>query len=346
MTLPLAGDRTLYEPGTLGAATLRSRRRSPQSLVIGRLHRGVKRQLPLALLVAFLITAAGMAYDISGGLSALTAALFWAPLGVATGIGVGLVRELGRNTVTSLSSFGKRRGYPVLGAAPELTERTLLQLPPDRRTPLGCIVFQPASPFATSFRDLQSVIGEHGVVAFIAALPNEGATTATLCAGASAAMQGRRTIIVDCDIRRRSLTRELGADPTEGVIQACNAPSEWRRFVEEEEESGVHYLAAARMQTPWRSLVGAEGLLQLIAGLRQHYDLVLLDCPPAIGSEGSMIAGLADRTVLVTAWDRTPLNAVRAAMRTLTHRARKGGVAGVYVNRVPQGYRFGRLRGD
>ena len=55
------------------------------------------------------------------------------------------------------------------------------------------------------------------------------------------------------------------------------------------------------------------------------------------------MASLADKTVLVSAWDRTPLPAVRRALRMLR---RAHARAAVFVNRVPPSYRFGRLRGD
>jgi Mrp family chromosome partitioning ATPase len=78
--------------------------------------------------------------------------------------------------------------------------------------------------------------------------------------------------------------------------------------------------------------------------LREHYDLIVLDCPPVLsGAEGAVIAGFADKSVLVTAWDRTPITAVRRAMHVLQRRPRA--MTAVYVNRVPPEYRFGRLRG-
>jgi Mrp family chromosome partitioning ATPase len=267
-------------------------------------------------------------------------ALFWVAIGLIAALGVGLFRELSRNTITSVASLGKHRGYTVLGAAPELSDRALRQLPPDQRTPLGCLAYQPASPFATAFRDLQGNLSS-GVTAIIGALPHEGATTTALCVAASATQQGRSVILVDCDLRRRSLTRGFAMDPEVGVLEACERPDYWREYIEEEAETGLHFLPAAQPPSPWRTLIGAPGFKALLSQLEQSYDLVVLDCPPAIGSaEGPLLARMAQRSVVVAGWDRTPLGAVRTAMRML--RTRVG--TGVYVNRVPPGYRFGRLR--
>ena len=346
MTAPVTGDRPRYqEPGTLGAATLRARRPPSKSLALGRLRRGIRRQWLLFALIVLLVAVGGVAYDLSGGVKPLSALLFWAPIGVAAGFGVALVRELARNTVTSLSSFGKNRGYAILGAAPELTDRALRQRPPDKRSPLGCLAFQPASPFATAFRDLQNAISKDGVVAFAGALADEGATTAALCTAIAANQQGRSVVVIDCDFRRRSLTRSLGFDPDEGLIDACEEPNQWQNFVGEEDETGLHFIPASRARSPWRNVASAPGFKELIMRLRQHYDLIVLDCPPIlVGADGATTASMADKSILVTAWDRTPIPAVRRAMAALQRRPRAQ--TAVYVNRVPPEYRFGRLRGD
>lgn len=346
MTAPMTGDRPRYqEPGTLGAATLRARRPPSKSLALGRVRRGARRQWLLFALITVFVVVAGVAYDLSGGVNPLSALTFWGPVGIAVGFAAALVRELARNTVTSLSSFGKNRGYAILGAAPELTDRALRQLPPDKRTPLGCLAFQPASPFATAFRDLQNAISKDGVVAFAGALADEGATTAALCTAIAASQQGRSVVVIDCDLRRRSLTRSLGFDPDEGLIDACEEPNQWQNFVGEEDETGLHFIPASRARSPWRNVASAPGFKELIMRLRQHYDLIVLDCPPVlVGPDGAMTASMADKSILVTAWDRTPIPAVRRAMAALQRRPRAQ--TAVYVNRVPPEYRFGRLRGD
>lgn len=345
MTSPLTGDRSRYEPGTLGAATLRSRRQPSKSLALGRLQRSIGRQLALVCVVTLAVAGAGIAYDISGGVSGLSSALFWLPLALAFALAIALVRELSRNTVTSLSSFGKHRDYSILGAAPELTPRMLRQLPPDKRTPLGCLAFQPSSLFATAFRDLQSALSEARSVSFISAMPDDGASTVALCTAVSVAQQGRSVIIVDCDVRRRSLTRVMDWDPEDGVLEASTAPDAWRHLVLEEGETGVHVLPAARPNSPWKSLVGSPGFPVLLRRLSEAYDLVVLDCPPALSSaEGSALAGKAEKCVIVTAWDSTPLAAVRKTVRAMQGQPQT--VSGVYVNRVPPQYRFGRLRPD
>lgn len=347
MTSPLADERTEFGPVPVGGAASRNGlQRQSQSLAWSRLGRALKRQLLPGLLTAAAILGCGAAFDLSGGVPLRSSAIFWTPIAAGFGFAAAFVLELRRNTITSLSSFGKHRGYAILGAAPELTAKTLRQLPPDKRTPQGCVAFQPASSFATAFRDLQGGLEGQALVSFIAPLPGDGATTAALCTAMSAVQQGRSVIAVDCDLRQRALTRALGYEADEGVLEACAEPRLWRSLVVEEPETGLHVLPAARMRSPWRSLVGAPGFQALLDDLTRAYDLVVLDCPPALANaDGAMVAALADKCVVVAAWDRTRLNTVRATIRAV-QRQHSRASTGVYVNRVPPQYRFGRLRPD
>lgn len=323
----------------------RSRRKPATSLLQMRVLRGAKRQLPTFAILTALIAGVGVLYALADN-TPLAAALPWcAGIAFAGALGISLALEVGRNTVTSIASLGKYRGYAVLGAAPELTPADLRELSPDWRSPLGCLAFQPASGFSTAFRDLQSAIADVHVVAFIAPIPNEGASTVALGAAVSATQQGRRTVIVDCDLRRRSLTRLFGRDPDRGVLEAAQRPQEWRTTLDHEPETGLAFIPAVQLDSPWRALTGVTGLASLIRELRTAYDLVILDCPPALANaEGPVLASLADKAVLVAAWDDTTIGAIRSSINAL--RARANASTAIFVNRVPAGYRFGRVRND
>lgn len=345
MASPLAGDKLRYATSTAAGATRRvwAERQPWRVLALSRLARAWRRQWLTLLIASGVIGATGLILVLLGNASPQDGIVFFVPASLLGGLGVAALRELTRNTITSLSSLGKHRDYSVLGAAPVLTRQTLRELPPDQRTPLGCLAFLPASSFATAFRDLQGSLSNTQLVAFIAPFPGEGASTAALCAAVSACQQGRRAILIDCDLRQRSFSAGLEIEPKAGILELCERPGDWRSFVDEEVETGLHFIPAARPASAWKSLAGAGGLHVLLDNLRDAYDLIVLDCPPALATaDGPEVARLADKCVVVVSWDATPISAVRNTMRVLRARARAA--TGIFVNRVPQGYRFGRLR--
>jgi Mrp family chromosome partitioning ATPase len=326
-----------------GGGRVRKRSGYRRLLVLGRLKRAWRRQWLVFFSIVLLVCALGAYAVFARASPPLETAAFFFPAAIFAGLAITTLRELSRNTITSLSSLGRLRDYPILGAAPVLSTRALKELPPDQRTPLGCVTMQPASAFATAFRDLQGSLGPEQIVAFISAVPGEGASMAALCAAASATQQGKRALLLDCDLRRRTFTTALEHEPTAGLLEAIVEPDHWRDFVDEEVETGLHFIPAARPPNAWRSLAGVTGLPLMLDRMRDAYDLIVLDCPPALTSaDGPVVARLADKCVIVVSWDATPIAALRETMRVL--RARERVSAGIFVNRVPEGYRFGRLR--
>ena len=269
------------------------------------------------------------------------AILFWSGVGACVGFALASLRELSRETIVSAARLGKQRSFTALGAAPELSGATLRELPPDQRTPLGCLAFLPASSFATAFRDLQGAFARDGLVAFLSSADGERAAMAAMCAAASAAQQGRRVIVVDCDLRRRALTHELGIEPDVGVAEVVFSAMPWGEVVGQEPETGLSYIPALASKGAIRSLAEAPGFPALLASLREGYDLVVLSCPPAAAG-GAELAAKADKIVVVAAWDETTFAALRGVARVLPRNAKTR--PGLFVCQVPAGRRFGRLR--
>ena len=69
--------------------------------------------------------------------------------------------------------------------------------------------YKPLSPFAEQLRALRAGLWlrarQPKVVAITAARPSEGKTTVAVALGRSAALNGERVVVVDCDIRQPSL---------------------------------------------------------------------------------------------------------------------------------------------
>jgi Mrp family chromosome partitioning ATPase len=77
----------------------------------------------------------------------------------------------------------------------------------------------------------------------------------------------------------------------------------------------------------------------MLAQLRNDYDVVLIDVPPAFAlAEARVLAGLADSALLCVRWGRTPHRVVRAAITLLFEAdVNLAGVALTRVNAVQHG---------
>ena len=255
--------------------------------------------------------------------------------GLVLGLLAGVLAEQFRGTIETTEEVEQRVGARALVAIPGLRKNDLRRLPKLNRSPTGYLVTKRMSPFAEAFRVLQASIlltnqGDK-VVAITSAMPGDGKTTLSLGLARVAAMGGQKVIVVDCDVRMRSLNKVLGIDPKEGLQQVLEGEKNWKEVVGCDQASGAHVLPSAGVTS--KDIFNNGAMEHLIAELRQEYDLVVLDCAPVFAvAETRLVAALAD-TVVVTARARTtPSRALAAAISQLEMAGAR--VLGVALNRV------------
>ncbi len=248
----------------------------------------------------------------------------------------GLLAEQFRGTVETTDEVQQRVGVRALVAVPSLTGRDLKHIPSRNRSPTAYLLTKRLSQFAEAFRVLQTAIKlantpRTKVVAITSAMPGEGKTTISLGLARVAAMGGQSAIIVDCDVRMRSVNKVLGIEPEQGLQQVLAGEKNWRDVVGRDEASGAHVLPASGLTN--KDIFTTGAMESLIDELSKQYDLVVLDCAPVFAvAETRLIASLADSVVVAARARRTPAKALAAAIAQLEI----GGanVLGVALNRV------------
>lgn len=259
---------------------------------------------------------------------------------VAAGGWIGWNRLAAQRAIRTPADTARRIGLPALGVVQRLSAHTLREVSPDQRTPHGYVLEKPESPFAAVFRHALAFAGrsasgnKRAIIAVTSPFREEGATTVALCLARTMAAQGKSVVLVDCDLRKRTLTRALGLSPRHGVWEAIGAPDVQRLF-QLDPDSHVKVLPAGNEGGVFRDLFSKRGFFELIRGLKRAHDCVILDCPAALTSvDARMIVGGADSVVLVVQHGKTPAAAIRSVQRQLNigGHARP---AGIIINKAP-----------
>ncbi|MDX5332186.1 MAG: polysaccharide biosynthesis tyrosine autokinase, partial [Caulobacteraceae bacterium] len=155
-------------------------------------------------------------------------------------------------------------------------------------SPIDYVVEKPLSSFAEAFRNLRasviySRLGESvKIVAVTSALPGEGKTTTSLCLARSAAQQGHRVMLVDCDLRRRSVNRLMGREPERGLIEVLAGEATLEEVLQTDSVTGVKLLPLAKSSLTPKDVFGSAAMDRLLDDLRRDYDMVILDTAPIL----------------------------------------------------------------
>lgn len=164
-----------------------------------------------------------------------------------------------------------------------------------------------------SFADGQS---SH-IVGVSSALTGEGKSLSAVNLAYSASQLGKQVLLIDCDMRRPSLSERLQIKKSPGLsdfltgqisaaelIQMCGIKNNAQAF---------HVIAAGRIPPNPMELLSSARMEKMLALLRSKYDYIILDLPP-VGevSDALVAAKLTDGMLIVVRQnfcDRVALNA-------------------------------------
>ena len=258
--------------------------------------------------------------------------------GVA-GVGVVFALEMLDNGIHTDSDIERNFGIPHIASVPRLKPGLLARFSGGAIDPGDYVLKKPLSSFAESFRTIRSAIRVSGidttskVVAISSALPGEGKTTTTLALGRVSAMAGTNTVVVDCDLRRRLLTKAVHDETEAGLIEVLNGDAPLSSVLVKDDDTDMMLLPVKEMTFTPRDLFGSKAFDDLLEQLRGQFDQVILDTAPVLAvADTREIAAKADAVIVAARWRKSAVGVVRKALLEL--RQARANILGVVLNSV------------
>ncbi|HXE51975.1 MAG TPA: CpsD/CapB family tyrosine-protein kinase, partial [Tepidisphaeraceae bacterium] len=143
------------------------------------------------------------------------------------------------------------------------------------------------------------------------ATASEGKTSLAMSLGLSFAAAGSRTLVIDGDLVGQQLTRGIEAGDTPGLLEALRAGTLQgclRRTM-----AGLYVLPVGNADVQDACSVSPTAFRRLLDQARSHFDSILIDSGPILGSvEASLVAQLVDGVILAVARGQEPSLVQRA----------------------------------
>lgn len=133
------------------------------------------------------------------------------------------------------------------------------------------------------------------------AVRGEGKTVGTLNLGCALSELPRmRVLAVDADLHRPSLEGYLSLPRRQGLTELLRGQLHIDQAIRTTSVEGLSIVGSgARPQNP-SELLGSDRLRTILHALKQRFDYVLLDTPPALAiNDASLLGGIVDGVVLV-----------------------------------------------
>lgn len=147
---------------------------------------------------------------------------------------------------------------------------------------------------------------------------DEGKTTTAIALAMAMASSGKRTLIMDCDMRRRSVGRVLGMRTNAGIYAVLSGRVPLKRAVTQTAQPNLYLLDCEPNIANPLDMLSTKRFAALMATLRNAFDYVVIDTPPlSLFVDAAVFSTLADGVALVVRQRRAKKRAVADALSQL-----------------------------
>jgi len=234
-------------------------------------------------------------------------------LGIAMAGGLALVREIFVDQFRRAEDVEDRLGVPVLGLTPYVKSDD--------------IEGQEANQFSSlveAYASIRSTIdftlpSDGAVLQMTSSQAAEGKSTTSLILAELFARLGRRTLLIDCDLRKPSIIPLLDIEtPEAGIAEVLLEQAELKDAIIEGVHDDLHILSVADIPSNPVELLSSPRFRKFVQDQREHYSIVLIDSSPVLGlADAPEIAQVVDGTIFVIEANRTSFAQARTAVQRL-----------------------------
>ncbi|MPZ10907.1 MAG: hypothetical protein GEU89_11965 [Kiloniellaceae bacterium] len=254
-------------------------------------------------------------------------------IAVVLGCGIGglivLLLELSVRGFRDAEELERAIGLPVLAVIPKVAAGNVVGVGLDR-----FLAEEPNSAFAEAHKGVYAALRvdrrKHSlgnILLVTSSMPNEGKSIFSRSLCTSLARGGLNVLLIDCDLRASEAEPRLGL--SDYILGSC--PLE--QAVRVADDSSLSMLTPGKAASDPLAVLRSPKLAKFLEAAATQYDLVCLDTPPVLAvSDAATLAEMADQTVMVVRWMRTPRHFAAATLQRL--RRNRAQLAGVVMTQA------------
>ncbi len=172
----------------------------------------------------------------------------------------------------------------------------------------------------------------------------EGKSLTAINLAISIAMTEKRVVIVDCDLRRPKLARELRIRSKVGLSNILMEPELLPQALVHTDTANMDAITAGSIPPNPSELLGSNRMSKLLENLKQQYDYVILDTPPVnMVTDAAVLVRESSGLIMVVRAGVAERDEVIQAVEQLEYANAK--ILGFVLNGVERGsgkYGYGR----
>jgi succinoglycan biosynthesis transport protein ExoP len=262
-------------------------------------------------------------------------------MGLFLGVGLAFLVEYLDNSIKSSDDVEKLVQLPSLGVVPVFQENGqkaqalkgsrlggILKLvrrgedgvPLPQNNADLVVVKHPRAMISEAIRHLRTSLmlsasgGPPGAIVVSSPHPGEGKSTIAINLAGSLALDGRRTVILDCDLRRPRLHQSFGVANHPGLTNYLTGDTPLEGVLKPTSVENLMIIPAGPVPPSPAELLNSQAFRELLHLLRRDFHHVIIDTPPTLGfADARVVAVQTDGVLLVAKHHSTTRDAGRLA---------------------------------
>ncbi|HEY7751157.1 MAG TPA: polysaccharide biosynthesis tyrosine autokinase [Ignavibacteriaceae bacterium] len=148
--------------------------------------------------------------------------------------------------------------------------------------------------------------------------PQEGKTTIAINLAGSFAQSQKRTLLIDCDLRKPAMHKIFKADRVPGLIDHLTGNAELKDVIKKSEIPNLEFITSGTIPPNPAEMLDSKEMRMFLNDLRKSYDLIVIDSPPIIAvADSEILSSMVDGTVLIVSADTTEIELMRRSVELL-----------------------------
>lgn len=202
------------------------------------------------------------------------------------------------------------------------------------------VVKQPRSPVAEAFRTLRTNIEFSGLdkpiksLAITSPSPGEGKTTISVNLATTIAQSGKKALLVDADLRRPKVHRFLSIPNRAGLSEILTNHRPFQTVCRVWRDTLLSVIPSGSLPPNPSELLASSRMREFITEAQEISEISVIDCPPILISDTSILASMADAVIIIINPGHTQRDAAWATYEQL--KRVNANVIGVVFNRIPK----------
>jgi succinoglycan biosynthesis transport protein ExoP len=261
-------------------------------------------------------------------------------IGLTLAATLAFLLEYLNDTLKSPGDIARVLELPVIGYIAEIQG--------DKERPY--VAEQPRSPIAEAFRSLRTNLEFAAVEKPLRTLlvtsvgSSEGKTTTATNLAIAMAQGGKRVVLVDADLRRPRIHRFFNLSNRVGLSELFRDQVKFEEALQPTIVEGLSVITSGSIPPNPAELLGSEKMTTILEHLLTLADVLIIDSPPFLVADASVLAAKVDGVLLVIQPGKTNANAAMVMQEQLQRGSAR--IIGVTLNRIPRrrAYYYGGYR--